>query len=149
MIKFVKKCVFFVIIVILIGFFAIAGYLTYVNANSTKAKNYLLEKYEINEKDWYAIKYTEYIYEDIADCNSLWLKKCTSEESLLYKYTFINKKKEKIIVSEDKNMNYSVEYDGTTPLVEKPIENQENPENPENQDVQNQDQSTNNLNPTS
>lgn len=122
MIKFIKKCVFFVIIVVLICFLALAGYLTYVNANSTRAKNYLLEKYEIKEKEWYAIKYTEYVYEDIADCNSLWLKKCTSEESLLYKYTFINKKKEKIIVSEDNNMNYTVEYEGSTPLVEKPTE---------------------------
>lgn len=119
MIKFVKKCVFFVIIVLLCLIFSGTGYLTYLDSNSQNAKNYLTEKYEINKKDWYTIKYTEYVYEDITDCNSLWLKKCTDNKDLLYQYTFINKNKDKIIVSEDKFGNYSEEYTGSTPLKEK------------------------------
>ncbi len=119
MIKFIKKCVFFVIITLLILIFVILGILTYIDSHSTEAKNFLLNNYEINKKDWYAIKYTEYIYEDIADCNSLWLKKCTDNETLQYSYTFINKKKEQIIVYEDKLGNFTISYDGETPLTEK------------------------------
>lgn len=119
--KFFRKCIFSIIILILCCILAILGYLTFVDSNSTKAKNYLLEKYEINDKDWHALKYTEYIYEDIADCNSLWLKKCTSNKELQFKYTFINKQKEKIIVSEYLDGTFSDESTGNTPLKEKEI----------------------------
>ncbi len=110
--KLIKKLIFFIIIVALIGVFAVGAYLTYVDSNSSKAKDYLLEKYEINKKDWIAIEYTEYVYEDIADCESLWLKKCSNNEELLYTYKFINKNKDTIIVSEDKKGIYTDNYNG-------------------------------------
>ncbi len=107
MIKFFKKSVFLVIIIILIIIVSIAIYMTYVNSNASNAKNYLIEKYNLNEKEWYAVKYTEYVYEDRADCNSLWIKKCTSDKDLLYEYTFKNKDKETIIVKETINGDLS------------------------------------------
>ncbi len=131
--KFFRKCIFSIIILILCCILAILGYLTFVDSNSTKAKNYLLEKYEINDKDWHALKYTEYIYEDIADCNSLWLKKCTSNKELQFKYTFINKQKEKIIVSEYLDGTFSDEYTGDTPLKEKEIPKDTTPSEEETQ----------------
>lgn len=129
MIKFIKKCVFFVIIVLLCLCFVGFGILTYIDSNSTKARNYLLENYEITSKDWKATKYTEYIYEDIADCNSLWLKKCTTDPTLQYEYVFTNKQKETITVKEDKEGNFKVEYNGLTPLKEKENQNDDATQN--------------------
>lgn len=122
-IKIIKKLLLLIIIVILLAVLAVGAYLTYVESNSNKARDYLLEKYEINGKDWFAIKYTEFVYEDIADCNSLWLKKCTDKEDLLYQYTFINKERKQIIVSEDKNGNFSDDYNGTLKVKEEEEEN--------------------------
>lgn len=131
--KLIKKLIFFIIIVALVGVFAIGAYLTYVDSNSSKAKSYLLEKYEINEKEWIAIEYTEYVYEDIADCESLWLKKCSNNEELLYTYKFINKNKDTIIVSEDKKGNYTDDYKGKIREDYKVEENaEENNTNTEN-----------------
>ncbi len=117
-IKIIKKLLLLLIIIVLLAILFIAGYLTYVESNATEARDYLLEKYEINKKDWVAIRYTEFVYEDIADCNSLWLKKCTDNKDLLYQYTFINKDKKKIIVSEDKDGNLSDDYNGTLKVKE-------------------------------
>ncbi len=110
MIKIVKKGVFCIIILILVIILAIAGYLTYVEANASEAKKYLIEKYAINEKEWHATMYTTFVYEDIADCNSLWFKKCTTDKNLLYQYTFKNKEKETIVVSEDIDGNLTDDY---------------------------------------
>lgn len=110
--KLIKKLIFFIIIVILVACLGIGAYLTYVDSHSNEAKNYLLDKYELDKKEWIATKYTEYVYDDITDCNSLWLKKCTSEKELHYKYIFKNKKNESIIVSEDINGNFSDDYNG-------------------------------------
>ena len=46
-------------------------------------------------------------YEDITDCSSLWFKKCTSNENLLYEYTFKTKDGDKIIVTEDINGTFN------------------------------------------
>ncbi len=124
--KLIKKLIFFIIIVILVGCGLVGGYLTYVNSNSQAAKDYLLDKYEINEKDWMAVKYTEYVYEDIANCETLWLKKCTEDENLLYAYTFKNKMSETIIVKEDKNNKFSDNYNG---ILKEKDENSNNPPN--------------------
>lgn len=130
MAKLIKKGIFFIVILILLGILAFFCYLTFVDTNSTKAKEYLLEKYDINEKDWQAIKYTKYIYEDIADCNSLWFKKCTTNKDLQFTYTFRNKAKEEIIVSEYLDGTYTDEYTGIIPLPlkEKEEKNEEVPD---------------------
>lgn len=126
--KLIKGLIFTIVILVFLSLIAVGGYMTYVDSNSTKAKEYLLEKYEINDKDWIAYKYTEYVYEDIADCNSLWIKKCTDDKMLAFKYTFINKNKDKITVLEDINGKYSDDYKGTLRQVS------EN-ENPEKKDL--------------
>lgn len=117
--KLIKKLIFTIVILIFLALLAVGGYMTYVDSNSTKARQYLLDKYEIDDKDWLAFKYTEYVYEDIANCNTLWLKKCTDDKSLAFKYTFINKNKDKINVYEDIDGNYTDDYDGTLKDIKK------------------------------
>lgn len=100
MTKGIKKLLIAVIVLALIIVMAVIGYAAYVDIHASEAKEYLIEKYEFENDELLAKKYTEYVYEDIADCNSLWFKKCTSEKELLYEYIFeINDGKE-IIVSE-------------------------------------------------
>lgn len=108
--KFIKGFVFAIVIIVLLIIFAILLYFTYVQANSSEAKEYLIDKYEINKKDLFAIKYTEYIYEDIADCSSLWIKKCSDDPNLLYKYTF-KFKDNNINVYEDNEGNFTDNYE--------------------------------------
>lgn len=126
--KLIKGLIFTIIILIFIAIFAAGGYMTYVDANSTKAKEYLFNKYELNSKDWIAYKYTEYVYEDIANCNTLWVKKCTDDKTLAFKYTFINKNKDMIIVTEDIDGNYTDDFNGTLK------ENNHDDENTDNND---------------
>lgn len=120
--KLLKKLIFFIIIVILVACLGIGAYLTYVDSNANKARDYLLDKYEMDKKEWIATEYTEYVYDDISDCNSLWLKKCTSDKNLHFKYIFRNKKYEKIVVTEDIDGNFTDDYNGK--LREKEVEEQ-------------------------
>ena len=110
MLKNVKKFVFFVVIVALLGVFALLGCVAYVDINASEAKEYLMEKYDFKNSELMATKYTEYVYEDIADCSSLWLKKCTKNENLAFKYTFKTNNGKKIIVKEDKDGNFEDNY---------------------------------------
>lgn len=110
MLKNVKKFVFFVVIVALLGVFALLGCVAYVDINASEAKEYLMEKYDFKNSELMATKYTEYVYEDIADCSSLWLKKCTKNENLAFKYTFKTNDGKKIIVKEDKDGNFEDNY---------------------------------------
>ena len=110
MLKNVKKFVFFVVIVALLGVVALLGCVAYVDINSSEAKEYLMEKYDFKNSELMATKYTEYVFEDIADCSSLWLKKCTKNENLAFKYTFKTNDGKKIIVKEDKDGNFEDNY---------------------------------------
>ena len=108
--KIIKKLLFGILILVLLFFVVIGFYLTYVQTNSNKAKEYLLEKYDLNVNKLFAIQYNELVYEDIADCNSLWIKQCTDDSDLLYKYVFIFNKK-KIIVYENKEGEFIDNYE--------------------------------------
>ena len=88
LLKFLKKLLFSLFIVLAIIAIAYLGILAYYDANSTRGVNYLLDKYELKPEQIKAIKYQEYVYEDLVHCEDLWIKKCTSEENLLHEYTF-------------------------------------------------------------
>jgi len=107
--KLIKGLIFTVVIVALLGVLGVLIYLTYVSSNSEEAKKYLVETYKLNEKNLNATKYTEYVYEDIADCSSLWLKECTDNANLVAEFTFKYDNKE-IVVYEDKDGNYTDNY---------------------------------------
>lgn len=101
--KFIKSFLFFIVILTLGGILAIVLYLTYINSNSIKAKDYLVDKYDFKDKDLQATKYVQYVYEDIANCETLWIKKCSKDKDLAFKYEFKTKDDEIIIVLEDTN----------------------------------------------
>ncbi len=110
MAKNVKRFVFLVVLVALLGVVALLGCVAYVDINASEAKEYLMEKYEFKNSELMATKYTEYVYEDIADCNSLWLKKCTKDENLAFKYTFKTNDGKRIVVKEYKDGNFEDNY---------------------------------------
>lgn len=109
--KFLKGLIFTIVILILLSLLGVVIYLTYVQSNSEVAKDYLVEKYEINKKELWAISFTEYVYEDITDCSSLWFKKCINQPDLVYKYTFKFKNNKDINVYEDKDGNLTDDYE--------------------------------------
>lgn len=108
--KFLKKLLFWLIIILAIVAMGFLGIFAYTDANCTRGINYLIEKYEIESIELQAKKYQEYVYEDIANCDSLWLKKCTKEEDLLYEYTFENDDEKTIVVKEYKNGVFTDDY---------------------------------------
>lgn len=108
--KILKKILFWLFIILVIVVIAYLSYLAYIDANCTRGMNYLISKYEIKSDELKSLKYQEYVYEDIANCNSLWLKKCTSEENLLYEYFFETEDKIKIIVKEYKDGIFEDDY---------------------------------------
>lgn len=110
--RLIKNLVLTVILIILLIGLGIAGYLAYLDTHSTNAKNYLESKYGISNKEYIVYKYVNYVYEDLADCSSLWFKECSSDETLVAKYVFINKDKKTITVTEYKDDVFIDDYDG-------------------------------------
>lgn len=113
--KNLKKVLFGLLMLVVVALIIVLGCVAYVDIQCSEAKEYLVDTYDFNKSDLYATKYTEYVYEDITDCSSLWLKKCTDNENLLYKYTFKTKDGEEIVVSEDKDGNLTDDYGSDLP----------------------------------
>ena len=113
--KNLKKVLFGLLIFAAIALIIVLGCMAYVDIQSSEAKDYLVETYDFNKSDLHITKYTEYVYEDITDCSSLWFKKCTDDENLLYKYTFKTTDGEIIEVIEDKDGNLTDDYESPTP----------------------------------
>ena len=113
--KNLKKVLFGLLIFAAIALIIVLGCMAYVDIQSSEAKDYLVETYDFNKSDLHITKYTEYVYEDITDCSSLWFKKCTDDENLLYKYTFKTTDGEIIEVIEDKDGNLTDDYEAPTP----------------------------------
>ncbi|HAB67621.1 MAG TPA: hypothetical protein DCE23_09675 [Firmicutes bacterium] len=110
-IKNIKRLVIGFIALILIGIVAIAIYFSYVDANNSKAKTYLIERYGLDEKKLKPKKYIQYIYEDVTNCDQEWIKKCTDDENLQFQYIF-DYDGTVIVVSEDKKASLTDDYDG-------------------------------------
>ena len=112
--KFIKNLILFIILIVLIGAFGVFGYLAYVDINASNARDYLMEKYEFEKKELFPIKSVEYVYKDIANCETLWFKKCTDDENLANKYTFkIKNSDREIIVTEDVDGNFTDDYENS------------------------------------
>lgn len=113
--KNLKKVLFGLLMLVVVALIIVLGCVAYVDIQCSEAKDYLVETYDFNKSDLHATKYTEYVYEDIADCSSLWLKECTNDETLLYKYTFKTNDGEEIVVSEDKDGKLTDDYGSNLP----------------------------------
>ena len=111
MTKLLKKLLFWLFIIALVAAMVYLGIIAYTDANCTRGINYLTSKYEIQSSDISCKKYQEYVYEDIANCDSLWLKKCTSDEKLLYEYTLEDGEGNIIVIKEYKDGTFSDNYE--------------------------------------
>ena len=103
MTKYLKRLLFWLFILLLVVFMGYLGVHTYTQANCSRAINFLVEKYEIEKKELKALSYQEYVYEDITICDSLWLKKCSDDENLIYTFEIETKDGDKITVKEFKD----------------------------------------------
>ena len=132
MTKLLKKLLFWLFITFLVIVMGYLGVKTYVDANCTRGVNYLTDKYEIKAKEIKCNKYQEYVYEDIANCDSLWLKKCTNDENLIYEYTLEDKDGNVIVVKEYKDGSFTDNYEKGTVRKEY-IDKQVNKNNNQNE----------------
>lgn len=127
MAKLLKKLLFWLFIILLVIAMGYLGIIAYTDANCTRGVNYLIKKYEIKSNEIRCIKYQEYVYEDITNCDSLWLKKCTSDENLVYEYTLKDEDGNVILIKEYKDGTFSDNYEkGTIKKEYLDIQNQEN-----------------------
>ena len=111
--KLIRSIIIIIVIGALLALLGFAGYYAYNEVRAAKAKEYLEEKYNINGVEWITTEATEYVYEDIANCNTLWTKKCTDNPNLKFEFTFTNiKTKEKIVVKADNDNKYTDDYNG-------------------------------------
>ncbi len=110
--NFIKRSILFVIIVLLLGAFGVLGYYAFVDIRAEVAKDYLIERYGFDKKDLFVTKSTEYVYEDITNCETLWFKKCSDDEKLHYEHTFKLKDGTIIKVKEDIDRNFTDDYNG-------------------------------------
>ncbi len=128
MTKIFKRIIFWLFIlalVILIGNLAIRGY---IEANGSRAVAYLVEKYELHENDLNVLKYQEYVYEDITNCDSLWLKECSPDKDLHYEYILRTDDGHKIIVKERIDGSFEDDYSKGT-IREEYLEKEERKKN--------------------
>ena len=109
--KTLKKALKIVILLILIAAFVIIGYITYSEIQATKAKEYLIDKYDFNDWNIVAIYHTEFVYEKDTECSKLILRKCTNNEKLYKKFTFITVDGIKVHVTEYKNNTFEDDYE--------------------------------------
>ena len=65
--KYFKKILFVLFIVAMVLLMAVLGINTYIQASSSRAIDYMIDKYELNKKDIKVIKYQEYAYSDITN----------------------------------------------------------------------------------
>ncbi len=122
--KTTKRLIVAAIGLALLGVIGIACYMVYVDSNCQKAKNYLIKRYDLEEKKLKSKKYIQYVYEDVTNCDQEWIKKCTDDENLSYQYIFEYKDDVTIVVSEDKKGQLS--DDSTLTPVEEDSKDKDN-----------------------
>ena len=110
---YLKRIILWALIILLVGALIVTIYICIQDIFATKAKDYLLEKYELNKMKIYAIKTTDYVYEKDMQCENLWFKECTDDENLEKEVIFYNFNKEKIKVKVYRDGTYEDDYDGT------------------------------------
>lgn len=100
LLNIVKILIGCIILIILIGLLSAFGIISYSEIQATNAKEYLIKKYDFTDWNVFAVKATEYVYEDKTDCSTLWIKKCTDNKDLYKEFTFITTNGEVFEVTE-------------------------------------------------
>ena len=138
MIKYFKRILFWLFILLLVIIMGVLAAKGYVEANCSRAIKYISEKYKVEEKDLTGVDYQEYVYSDITNCDSLWLKKCTDDQELVYIYELEVKDGTKITVKELSDGSMEDDYEKGTlrksyiEKMNKLNKNNQNNENKEN-----------------
>lgn len=109
---FLKKIILFVIIICLLIALSYFGKMAFMDIQASVAKEYLVARYGLDSKELTAIKSTEYVYEDIANCETLWLKKCSDDKNLHYIHVFKLKDGTEIEVTEYVDRTFIDNYNG-------------------------------------
>ncbi len=110
MTKYLKKFLFCIFIIAMVLLMLFLGMHAFIDGNGSRAVNYLVEKYELEVNNLNVTEFQEYVYEDIVNCDSLWLRKCTSDENLAYIIVVETKDGDKITVKEYKDGNVEDDY---------------------------------------
>ena len=99
-----------VCLIALLAAFAGVGFIGYNELQGANAKKYIIRKYNLNQWGVFAISAKEYVYEKETECSTLWLKKCTDDETLARELVFITLDGEKINVTELTNGDFIDDY---------------------------------------
>ena len=98
--KFVKKFLKTILIIIVLAIVCGALYIGYLDISGSKAKDYLVQEYNYSRYKYFVYKITNYVFEDDVDCNNLWFKECSSDVNMYRDVYIINiETKEKIKVT--------------------------------------------------
>lgn len=106
----VGKLVLLALTIVLLCALGVAGYYAYLDTHASAAKDYLIEKYDLDDFGFMCTSYVEYVYSEDGECDDSWFKECTSDPNLAFKYEFTNKQKNKIIVVEDQRGDFQDDY---------------------------------------
>lgn len=98
-------------LIVLLTAFAGVGFIGYNELQGSNAKKYIIRKYNLSQWSVFAISAKEYVYEKEAECSTLWLKKCTDDETLARELTFITLDGVKIKVTELTNGDFIDDYE--------------------------------------
>ena len=109
---YLKRIIMILLIIFLVGALVVTVYVCIQDIFATRAKDYLLDKYEIDKMKIYAIKTTDYVYEKDMQCENIWFKKCTDDENMEKEVTFYTFNKEKIKVKVYRDGTYEDDYNG-------------------------------------
>jgi hypothetical protein len=112
--EILKRLVLIPIIIALVGVLIYFGHYAYIDSNAHAAKQYIIDKYNFKTKDVKTVEFVKYVYSDINKCDNLWFKECTDKEDLAYKYVFEVKGEDDITVLEDKNGDYTDDFEEDT-----------------------------------
>ncbi len=106
------KIVLLILVLVLLGALGYAGFYAYLDTHSYAAKNYLIEKYDLEEFDYICTSYVKYDYSDISNCEGSWFSECTNDPDLAFKYVFTDRKdKTTITVVEDKKGDFTDDFE--------------------------------------
>ncbi len=114
-IKNLKRIIRTLFYLVIFAVLIIAGYYVGINMykdlKGNEAKKYLIEKYGFEEKELRVNEYNEYVFKDVANCDSLWLKECTDDEDLVSRLVIKTKAGKEIEVIGYKDETFSDDYD--------------------------------------
>lgn len=91
-ILYIIKRLLHLALIIVIGIILVGGlYFTYQELTGSPIKEELIKKYDFSNFELFTYKTTTYVYEEDANCGSLWFKKCTDNKDLKKEVIFYTK----------------------------------------------------------